>query len=114
PVTRTADRASHVCSGRGHRRLPAAEGMARSQGVRTGAKPMTWLMVVAVASASLVAAVWFGQRQLIYLPSPDLAPVPGDVSVLTAETSDGVRHQVWLVPADDRPIARAVVFNGNA
>jgi alpha-beta hydrolase superfamily lysophospholipase len=58
--------------------------------------------------------LWLFQRQLIYLPDPNLAPPPNDVEGRTVETTDGIAHRVWLVPADGEAVARVVVFNGNA
>ena len=34
--------------------------------------------------------------------------------VATVETTDGITHRVWVVPAAGRAMARVVVFNGNA
>lgn len=62
----------------------------------------------------LMAVLWLFQRQLIYLPDPTPAALPTDVTVSTVETSDGIVHDLWLVPADGEAVARAVVFNGNA
>jgi uncharacterized protein len=62
----------------------------------------------------LMAALWLFQRQLIYLPDPSPASPPADVTVSTVETSDGIVHEVWLVPPDGEAVARLVVFNGNA
>ena len=62
----------------------------------------------------LMAALWLAQRQLIYLPDPSPASPPADVTVSTVETSDGIVHELWLVPADGEAVARLVVFNGNA
>jgi len=62
----------------------------------------------------LVAALWLFQRQLIYLPDPNPVSPPAEVSVSTVETSDGIVHELWLVPAEGEAEARLVVFNGNA
>ena len=62
----------------------------------------------------LVAALWLLQRQLIYLPDPNPASPPAGVAVSTVETSDGIVHDLWLVPANGDAAARLVVFNGNA
>jgi len=62
----------------------------------------------------LVAALWLFQRQLIYLPDPNPVSPPAGVSVSTVETSDGIVHELWLVPAEGEAAARLVVFNGNA
>ncbi len=62
----------------------------------------------------LMVALWLFQRQLIYLPDPGPTSPPADVTVSTVETSDGIVHDLWLVPADGEAAARLVVFNGNA
>ena len=62
----------------------------------------------------LVAALWLFQRQLIYLPDQNSAPPPAWVTVSTVETSDGIVHELWLVPAKGEAATRLVVFNGNA
>ena len=62
----------------------------------------------------LMAALWLFQRQLIYLPDSNPSSPPADVSVSTVETSDGIVHDLWLIPADGDAVARLVVFNGNA
>ena len=62
----------------------------------------------------LMAALWFVQRQLIYLPDQSPASLPGGVTVSEVETSDGIVHDLWLVPAEGEAAARLVVFNGNA
>jgi uncharacterized protein len=72
------------------------------------------LAVLAGAWVLLLAALWLVQRQLIYLPDPNLAPSPDDVTVMNVETTDGIVHPVWLVPADGEAVVRIVVFNGNA
>jgi uncharacterized protein len=75
---------------------------------------MTWLAIGAATGVAILVVVWFGQRQLIYLPAHDVTDPPPDVSALTTKSTDGVRHELWLVPAEGDPIARVVVFNGNA
>ena len=62
----------------------------------------------------LMAALWLFQRQLIYLPEQNPASAPAGVTVSTVETSDGIVHELWLVPAKGGAAARLVVFNGNA
>lgn len=84
-------------------------------GVRNWIKHMiTVLVVVAAAWIALVALLWVGQRQLVYLPDRDLREPPSDVSVVTTETNDGIEHRLWVVPAEGEAVARVVVFNGNA
>jgi alpha-beta hydrolase superfamily lysophospholipase len=72
------------------------------------------LSVVVGVWVVVSGGLWLAQRKLIYLPDRDLAPPPDDVTVWTVETSDGITHRVWLVPADGEPAARVLVFNGNA
>jgi fermentation-respiration switch protein FrsA (DUF1100 family) len=75
---------------------------------------ITALGVVAGAWVLLTGTLWLAQRQLIYLPDGDLAAPPEDVTVRGVETDDGITHRVWVVPADGEPMARVLVFNGNA
>lgn len=84
-------------------------------GVRNWIKRMvTVLTVLAAVWAALVALLWVGQRQLIYLPERNLPEPPADVSVVNTETNDGIEHRLWVVPAEGEAVARVVVFNGNA
>ena len=62
----------------------------------------------------LRAPLWLIQRQLIYLPDQNPASAPAGVTVSTVETSLGIGHELWLVPAKGEAAARLVVFNGNA
>ena len=62
----------------------------------------------------LMGALWLFQRQLTYLPDQSPASPPAGVTVSTVETSDGIVHEMWLVPAEGEAAARLVVFNGNA
>lgn len=75
---------------------------------------MTALAVVAGVWVLLTATLWLTQRQMIYLPDRDSAPVPDDVTLKTVETPDGITHHVWIVPAERDPVARVLVLNGNA
>jgi fermentation-respiration switch protein FrsA (DUF1100 family) len=75
---------------------------------------MTALGAVVGAWVLLTASLWLAQRQIVYLPDRELAVPPGDVTIRTVETSDGVTHRVWVVPAEGDPMARVLVFNGNA
>jgi hypothetical protein len=75
---------------------------------------ITALGLVVGAWVLLTAGMWLAQRQLIYLPERELAAPPNDVTIRTVETSDGVTHRVWVVPAASEPVARVLVFNGNA
>jgi len=62
----------------------------------------------------LMVALWLFQRQLIYLPDSNPTSPPADVTVSMVETSDGIVHDLWLVPTDGEAVVRLVVFNGNA
>lgn len=62
----------------------------------------------------MTAGLWLAQRQIVYLPDREVPTVPGDVRVRTAETADGLVLRLWLVPAESEPVARVLVFNGNA
>jgi alpha-beta hydrolase superfamily lysophospholipase len=75
---------------------------------------MTALAVIAGAWVLLTATLWLAQRQMIYFPARDVAPVPDDVTLRSVETADGITHRVWVVPAESEPVASVVVFNGNA
>jgi fermentation-respiration switch protein FrsA (DUF1100 family) len=75
---------------------------------------ITALALVVGALVLATAGLWLAQRHLIYLPDHELAPPQEDLTVRTTATEDGIVHQVWLVPAEDEPMARVMVFNGNA
>jgi fermentation-respiration switch protein FrsA (DUF1100 family) len=75
---------------------------------------LTALAWVVGALALITAGLWLAQRQIVYLPDRELPTAPSDVLVRTAETADGLVHRVWLVPAAGEPVARVLVFNGNA
>jgi fermentation-respiration switch protein FrsA (DUF1100 family) len=75
---------------------------------------MTALAVIAGAWVLLTATLWLAQRQMIYLPDRDVAPIPGDVTLRSVTTPDGITHRVWIVPAGGEPVASVLVFNGNA
>ena len=73
------------------------------------------LVVLVVVAGALLAAVWLGQRRLVYFPDrarPDLPPGASEVAL---RTSDGLRLTAWLVPATgtDRRLA-VLVAPGNA
>jgi len=72
------------------------------------------LAIAAGICLLLMAVLWLFQRQLIYLPDPTPGSPPADVTVSTVETSDGIVHELWLIPADGEAVARVLVFNGNA
>ncbi len=77
---------------------------------------VTTLAATLVAAA---AALWFGQRRMIYFPFGGV-PLPADVGLATAQavsfdTADGLTLNAWFVP----PLGRStgvtvIVFNGNA
>jgi fermentation-respiration switch protein FrsA (DUF1100 family) len=75
---------------------------------------MTALAVIAGAWVLLTATLWLAQRQMIYLPDRDVAPIPDDATLRRVGTPDGITHRVWIVPAEGEPVATVVVFNGNA
>lgn len=75
---------------------------------------LTSLAWVVGALVLLTAGLWLAQRQIVYLPDREVPTAPSDVPVRTAETADGLVHRVWLVPAVGEPVARVLVFNGNA
>jgi uncharacterized protein len=83
--------------------------------VRSWLRRLTGLLAVIFGAwLLLTVALVAAQRHLIYLPDRDLALTPSDVVVTTVETTDGVVHEVWMIPADGVAIARVLVFNGNA
>jgi alpha-beta hydrolase superfamily lysophospholipase len=72
------------------------------------------LVVVLVVVAGLLAALWFGQRRLIYFPDSTSPRLPADAREVSFETSDGLRLAAWVVaPAStDRGLA-VLVAPGN-
>jgi len=65
-----------------------------------------------------VAAIWAGQRKLIYFPSA-FVPDPETVGLRSAvrvafPTSDGLTLNGWFVSPDTNPKFSVIVFNGNA
>jgi len=73
------------------------------------------LVVVLVIVVVLMAALWLGQRRLIYFPDSASPRPPGDVREVSLETSDGLRLTAWLVTptGTDRGVA-VLVAPGNA
>jgi pimeloyl-ACP methyl ester carboxylesterase len=68
--------------------------------------------VILVVALLLLAALWLGQRRLIYLPDSSAVPPAGRVlpggEDVTLTTADGIRLTAWLVappPAVDRRVA---------
>lgn len=83
---------------------------------------MPWVAIARVAIIALlvgvlvVAAVWFGQRSLIYHPDQASPPLPEGVAEVELHTGDGLDLTAWeLAPdaADDRETA-VLVAPGNA
>jgi pimeloyl-ACP methyl ester carboxylesterase len=75
------------------------------------------LLVVLVVLTMLTAALWLGQRRLIYFPdrTPPGPPVPAGLArPATLHTVDGLRLGAWLLPAhgEDRQLA-VLVAPGN-
>jgi fermentation-respiration switch protein FrsA (DUF1100 family) len=77
------------------------------------------LLVGIVIVAVLLAAFWFAQRGMMYLPSGEVVS-PADAGLPAAEqvtfaTEDGLRLHGWFVPAGAAGDGTTViVFNGNA
>jgi uncharacterized protein len=73
------------------------------------------LVVVLGVVGGLLAALWFGQRRLIYFPDSTSPRPPADARQVSLDTSDGLRITAWLVapPAHDRGLA-VLVAPGNA
>jgi fermentation-respiration switch protein FrsA (DUF1100 family) len=64
--------------------------------------PLRPVAVVLLVVAVLLAALWFGQRRLIYFPDrTPLAAAGHPVRAVTLDTSDGLDLDGWLVPAAD-------------
>src|SRR5215210_3253723 len=76
---------------------------------------ITFLIIATV----VIAAIWFGQRGLIYFPDSRVPP-PATVGLRRAEpvmfeTKDGLTLEGWFVAADSPTTGYTViVFNGNA
>lgn len=73
------------------------------------------LVIPVVVAVAVLAAVWLGQRRLIYFPDRAAPkPMPG-ASEVALGTSDGLRLTAWLVPAAgaDRRLA-VLLAPGNA
>jgi len=75
---------------------------------------LTSLIVLVAAGVALLLLLWVSQRRLIYLPDPTPPLPPPEASVVPVETSDGIHHQAWELPAEGEAVARVMVFNGNA
>jgi fermentation-respiration switch protein FrsA (DUF1100 family) len=77
------------------------------------------MLTVVIVAAVLLAALWFGQRGLIYFPMSDV-PAPAAVGLPRADpfsftTDDGLHLDGWFVPGREPSANRTViVFNGNA
>jgi pimeloyl-ACP methyl ester carboxylesterase len=86
---------------------------------RVGVAVLRVALVVLLGVAVVGAALWLGQRRMIYFP--DRAAVPAAETVIPGardvvlDTRDGVRLGAWLVPPARRPRNVAVlVAPGNA
>ena len=75
---------------------------------------LTALAWVAAAVVLVTAGLWLAQRHIVYLPNGEAGAAPADVMVRTVESQDGIAHRAWVVPASGVPVARVLVFNGNA
>lgn len=75
-------------------------------------------MFCALAYCVLVAALYFGQRSLIYHPNPSV-PDPGvsivpEMQAERLRTADGMTPLAWWVPPADPTRPAVVFFRGNA
>jgi pimeloyl-ACP methyl ester carboxylesterase len=72
-------------------------------------------LLVLVVVQVVIAAVWLGQRWLIYFPDRAAPVPPARVSEVVLRTSDGLRLTAWQVPptGPDRALA-VLVAPGNA
>ena len=82
-------------------------------------RPASYLLVVVLALALMLAAVWLMQRRLIYFPDRSVPPpaarvVPGAEDI-TLQTTDGLSLTAWLVQprTGDRRLG-VLVAPGNA
>lgn len=78
--------------------------------------PMLLLTIPIVVYVLIVAAIYLGQRRLLFLPRPGIEtaiPPSPTMTALRTEAEDGVTVTHWLGPAPaGRPTA--VLFHGNA
>lgn len=77
------------------------------------------MVALAAILLAMVAALWAGQRRLIYLPSGGVVPKASGIIAgardVTLQTSDGVELGAWFVPAHAAgPEIAVLVANGNA
>ncbi len=73
------------------------------------------VLVVLAVLGLLLAAVWAGQRRLIYFPDSSAPPPAGTTREAVLHTSDGLRLVAWLVPPAQADRGQAVLFTpGNA
>jgi dipeptidyl aminopeptidase/acylaminoacyl peptidase len=79
---------------------------------------LKWIVLLGLGGyVAVVAALYFGQRSLLYLPrsthvSPAAAGLP-EAEEIVLDTSDGERVIAWHVPPrPEQPIV--IYFHGNA
>lgn len=80
---------------------------------------ITFVAVAGLLYAALAAALYLGQRALLYFPDPS-TPDParyglaGDIAVAGYRTEDGLDLAAWYRPATRQGYATVVYFHGNA
>jgi fermentation-respiration switch protein FrsA (DUF1100 family) len=76
------------------------------------------VFIVALLLAALLAAVWAGQRRLMYFPDarvPSLAAIgTSGVEAVSFPSEDGETLRGWFFPVPGGAAFTALVFNGNA
>lgn len=80
-------------------------------------RTLTFVAVLAGFVAVVVGTAWMFQRSLIYFPDrgvPEVKRLLPGAEEVTFPTDDGLELHGWYLPASEREIAAAVVFNGNA
>jgi fermentation-respiration switch protein FrsA (DUF1100 family) len=80
--------------------------------------PVLYLMTVVALYGVFIAALYFGQRHLLYNPNQEIS-TPGDygvadMMVVQAPTSDGLTLHAWWRPPTDTAKPVIVYFHGNA
>lgn len=77
---------------------------------------MIWIATLSSITLLIIAAVWFGQRWLVFFPSKEVLATPATVGLdyedVEIETSDGVTLRGWFVPAT-HPRGSVVYCHGN-
>lgn len=79
---------------------------------------VTLLIIAVAAYGTLLAALWLGQRALLYKPdrahpAPPADP-PAGFRTLESRTADGLALAHWFVPPRDPSAPVVVVLHGNA